>query len=135
MADILKDNIVKDIQRKIGSDQENFTPTEETSAKEAELMTLTVNLVLGVIKLARGFRNSEKKCKEGQTVHYHLHHLVPPAGCLQGLQGAVKQGPHPWELLQEASQGLQGHHHDATPGEVHRVLTEVFMPVSIAEFI
>ena len=45
-------------------DQEDFSHTDETSAKEAELMTLTVNLVQGVIKLARGYRNSDKSLKK-----------------------------------------------------------------------
>ena len=77
MADILKDNIVKDIQRKIGLDQENFITTEDTSAKEAELITLTVNLVLGVIKVARGYRNSDRMVRKVRLSTTTSTTLVP----------------------------------------------------------
>ena len=40
MTDINKDNIVAEIKWLSGSDQEEFSPTEESTAKEAELLTL-----------------------------------------------------------------------------------------------
>ena len=77
MADIHKDNIVADIKRKTGSDQDGFTPTDGSTTQEAELLTLTVNLVQGVIRLSKGFQNNNRKIKKVRTSTSTSTTLVP----------------------------------------------------------
>ena len=77
MTDIHKDNIVADIKKRTGSGQEGFTPTEESTAQEAELLTLTVKLVQGVIRLSKGFQSNNWKIKKVRVSTSNSTSLAP----------------------------------------------------------
>ena len=63
-ADILTDNISKDVKKQLGYDGENFSHTEESTAKEVETVTLVVELVKLVIKVSRNYQNDPMKVKK-----------------------------------------------------------------------
>ena len=53
MSDILTDNITPDIKKQLGYDHEDFSHTNDTTTREASLLTLTVDLVKLVIKFSK----------------------------------------------------------------------------------
>ena len=77
MVDVNKENIVADIKRLTGSDQDGFNSTEESTAKEAELVTLSIQLVQGVIRLSKGFQNNERKIKKVRVSTSNSASLAP----------------------------------------------------------
>ena len=95
MTDIQKDNIVADIKKRTGSDQEGFSPTEVSTAKEAELLTLTINLVLGVIRLSKGFQNNDRKIKKVRVATSNFISLAPLLETYRVYEEQVVEGQIP----------------------------------------
>ena len=77
MVDVNKENIVADIKKQTGSDQDGFIPTTESTANEAELVTLSIELVQGVIRLSKGFQNNELKIKKVRVSTSNSASLAP----------------------------------------------------------
>ena len=51
--------------------------TDDSTSQEAELLTLTVNLVQGVIRLSKGFQNNDRKIKKVRTSTSNSTTLAP----------------------------------------------------------
>ena len=95
VTDINKENIVADIKRLMGSDQEGFSPTEESTAKEAELLTLSVKLVQRVIRLSKGFQNNERKIRKVRVSTSNSASLAPLRETYRVYKEQVAEGLKP----------------------------------------
>ena len=77
MVDINKESIVADIKRHTRSDQDGFSPTTESTEKEVELVTLSIELVQGVIWLSKNFQHQVPKIKKVTVATSNSKYLAP----------------------------------------------------------
>ena len=77
ISDINKEAIILDIKKVIGSDKEDFVPSTASTEKETELVTLSIELVQGVIQLSKNFQHQVQKIKKVRVTTSNSKYLAP----------------------------------------------------------
>ena len=129
MLDILTENNTPDIKKQFGY---NFSHTDDTTTKEASILTLTVDLVKLVIKFTKNYQNDIRKVKKVRVSTSTSDFLLPLLKAYNSYREVFSEGKIPENYF---GRNLKVYQTVATMLlEVQRVLKEVFMPVLLAEY-
>ena len=77
ISDINKEAIILDVKKVNGSDKEDFVPSTATTEKETELVSLSIELVQGVIQLSKNFQHQVQKIKKVRVTTSNSKYLAP----------------------------------------------------------
>ena len=77
MTEVNKDAIILEVKKVTGSDQEDFVPSTASAEKEAELVSLSIELTQGVIKLSKNFQHNIGKIKKVRVSTSNSKYLAP----------------------------------------------------------